>query len=114
MPQWLLSTSMLSAMCEDCSRQPCQAQMPSVREKIAVVGTVLPSQAKSLITDDTIREGFLWNPTDAGYAMVAVAKLVLDYPQIKFTDYMTLLKVDGEWKIINKTFYAEPKTNAKP
>jgi simple sugar transport system substrate-binding protein len=47
-------------------------------KKIAVVGTVLPSQAKSLIADDTIREGFLWNPTDAGYAMVAVAKLVLD------------------------------------
>jgi len=47
-------------------------------KKIAVVGTVLPSQAKSLIADDIIREGFLWNPTDAGYAMVAVAKLVLD------------------------------------
>ena len=43
-----------------------------------MIGTVLPSQAKSLIADDTIREGFLWNPTDAGYAMVAVAKLVLD------------------------------------
>jgi simple sugar transport system substrate-binding protein len=25
----------------------------------------------------TIREGYLWNPTDAGYATVAVAKLVL-------------------------------------
>jgi simple sugar transport system substrate-binding protein len=47
-------------------------------KKIAVVGTVLPSQAKSLVADGTIREGFLWNPTDAGYAMVAVAKLVLD------------------------------------
>jgi len=23
---------------------------------------------------------------------------------------MTLLKIDGEWKIINKSFYAEPKT----
>ena len=43
-------------------------------KKIAVVGTVLPSQAKELITDGIIREGFLWNPTDAGYAMVAVAK----------------------------------------
>jgi simple sugar transport system substrate-binding protein len=42
-----------------------------------VVGTVLPSQAKPLIMDGTIREGYLWNPTDAGYAMVAVAKLVL-------------------------------------
>jgi simple sugar transport system substrate-binding protein len=51
--------------------------------KIAVVGTVLPSQAKPLIMDGTIREGFLWNPTDAGYAMVAVAKLVSDGKEIK-------------------------------
>ena len=51
-------------------------------QKIAVVGTVLPSQAKPLIMDGTIREGFLWNPTDAGYAMVAVAKLVLDGTEI--------------------------------
>ena len=39
----------------------------------------------------------------------AVAKIVLDYPTVKFTDYMSLLKIDGEWKIINKTFYAETK-----
>jgi len=39
----------------------------------------------------------------------AVAKIVLDYPQVKFTDYMSLLKIDGEWKIVNKSFYAEPK-----
>ena len=39
----------------------------------------------------------------------ATAKIVLDYPAVKFTDYMTLLKIDGEWKIVNKTFYAEPK-----
>ncbi|HKR59608.1 MAG TPA: nuclear transport factor 2 family protein [Pyrinomonadaceae bacterium] len=39
----------------------------------------------------------------------AIAKIVLDYPQTKFTDYMSLLKIDGEWRIVNKTFYAEPK-----
>lgn len=39
----------------------------------------------------------------------ALAKVVLDYPTVKFTDYMTLLKIDGEWKIINKTFNAEQK-----
>ena len=39
----------------------------------------------------------------------AVAKVVLDYPDRKFTDYMSLLKIDGEWKIVNKTFVAEPK-----
>lgn len=41
----------------------------------------------------------------------AMAKIVLDYPQVKFTDYMSLLKVDGEWKIVNKTFHAEPRTS---
>jgi len=40
----------------------------------------------------------------------AVAKVILDYPTVKFTDYFTLLKIDGEWKIINKSFHAEPKT----
>src|SRR6266851_3802933 len=33
-----------------------------VNGKVKVVGTVLPSQAKSLIMDGTISEGFLWNP----------------------------------------------------
>ena len=27
-----------------------------------------------------------------------IAEIVLDYPQVKFTDYMSLLKIDGEWK----------------
>ena len=40
----------------------------------------------------------------------AIAKIVLDYPQVRFTDYMSLLKIDGEWRIVNKTFYAEQKT----
>lgn len=39
----------------------------------------------------------------------ASAKIVLDYPAVRFVDYMTLLKIDGEWKIVSKVFYAEPK-----
>jgi regulator of protease activity HflC (stomatin/prohibitin superfamily) len=39
----------------------------------------------------------------------AIAKLVLDYPEVRFTDYMSLLKINGEWKIASKVFYAEPK-----
>jgi hypothetical protein len=38
-----------------------------------------------------------------------VARIVLDYPDTTLTDYMSLLKVDGEWKIVNKVFNAEPK-----
>ena len=39
----------------------------------------------------------------------AVAKIVLDYPDALLTDYMSLLKIDGEWKIVNKIVTAEPK-----
>ncbi|HJQ71615.1 MAG TPA: nuclear transport factor 2 family protein [Blastocatellia bacterium] len=39
----------------------------------------------------------------------AIVKVVLDYPSVRFVDYMSMLKVDGQWKIVNKTFYAEPK-----
>jgi hypothetical protein len=41
-----------------------------------------------------------------------VGKIILDYPTVRFVDYMSLLKIDGEWKIVTKIFYAEPK--AKP
>jgi simple sugar transport system substrate-binding protein len=56
--------------------------------KIKLVGTVLPSQARSLIEDGTISEGFLWSPIDDGYAVTAVAKLVLD--KAEFKDGMTI------------------------
>ncbi len=39
----------------------------------------------------------------------ATGKIVLDYPATRFVDYMTLLKVDGEWKIVNKAFHAEAR-----
>ena len=41
----------------------------------------------------------------------ATAKLELVGPDAVITDYMSLLKVDGEWKIVNKTFYAESKSS---
>jgi hypothetical protein len=39
----------------------------------------------------------------------AMAKVVLDYPSVKFTDYLSLVKADGEWKIVNKIFNVERK-----
>jgi hypothetical protein len=39
----------------------------------------------------------------------AVAKIRLVYPEVTFVDYMSLLKLDGEWKIVNKTFHADRK-----
>ena len=49
-----------------------------LEKKIAVVGTCVPSQAQALLKAKIIRECTLWNPTLSGYAMVAVAKLLLD------------------------------------
>lgn len=42
-----------------------------------------------------------------GYA--ASARLEIDYPTSSFVDYMNLIKIDGEWKIVNKIFHR--KTN---
>lgn len=42
----------------------------------------------------------------------AVAKIVLDYPAVRFTDYMALSRIDGRWVIVNKMFQAEPKAPA--
>lgn len=39
----------------------------------------------------------------------ASAKLELDYPNALLTDYMQLLKIDGEWKIVHKIFHAATK-----
>lgn len=36
--------------------------------------------------------------------VAGTAKVYLDYPTVTYTDYISLLKVGGEWKIINKTF----------
>lgn len=61
--------------------------------------------------DEAQRERRIESIDVAGNA--AVGKIILDYPAVKFVDYMTLLKIDGEWKIVNKSFYAEPKEQNK-
>ena len=37
----------------------------------------------------------------------AFVRLTLDYPNVVFTDYMSMLKIDGRWMIVNKTFHAK-------
>lgn len=39
----------------------------------------------------------------------AVAKVELDYPRVFFVDYLSLLKIDGEWKIAQKTYTGTSK-----
>ncbi len=39
----------------------------------------------------------------------AIATITLDYPNGVYTDFMSMLKIDGQWKIVNKTFYLDPR-----
>jgi len=67
-----------------------------LQDKIAIVGTTIPSQARAMIMSGVIREGFLWSPRDAGYGMVALARKVLDGEKIEGT--ITLPKL-GEGRV---------------
>lgn len=39
----------------------------------------------------------------------ATGKIVLDYPNGRFVDYMAVLQIEGEWKIVNKIFHRDPR-----
>ena len=48
--------------------------------------------------------------TISGHA--ANARLEIEYPTFTFIDFMNLLKIEGEWKIVNKIFYRKPALSA--
>jgi hypothetical protein len=39
----------------------------------------------------------------------ALAKTELFWPGIYYYDYLTLIKIDGQWKIVHKTWYEEKR-----
>ncbi|KZS42996.1 hypothetical protein AWE51_16770 [Aquimarina aggregata] len=41
----------------------------------------------------------------------ASARLELEYPTFTYIDYMSLLKIEGEWKIVSKIFSKREKQN---
>lgn len=43
---------------------------------------------------------------------VAAAEVVLDYPTVRFVDYLTIVRTGPEWAITNKSFQAYPKEGA--
>ena len=51
--------------------------------KVIVVGPFIPSQGRKLMKSGAITRGFLWNPIDLGYAMVALGKTLADGAEIK-------------------------------
>lgn len=57
--------------------------------------------------DEAMRKRWIESIEISGNA--AIGKIILDYPSARFVDYMSLLKVNGEWKIVNKSFYVERK-----
>ncbi len=46
--------------------------------KISVIGTTGPGQAAPYLKDGSLSASILWDPAEAGYAMMYVARLVLD------------------------------------
>lgn len=61
--------------------------------------------------DEAQRKRFIAQFDVVGNA--GTAKVVLQYPGVTFTDYMTLLEIDGVWKIANKTFSAAPQPESR-
>jgi len=40
----------------------------------------------------------------------AVVKTDLDWPHVRYVDYLSLLKIDGQWVIVNKIWHREKPT----
>ena len=73
------------------------------KDQIAVIGTCSPSQARKLINEGIIRESYIWNPLEAGKAIVNLAKLVIDgTPIVDGMDFPGLGKatVDPQKRVI--------------
>lgn len=43
----------------------------------------------------------------------ANAKIEIEYSTFMFIDYMNMLRIDGEWKIVSKIFYKKMKNEGK-
>jgi simple sugar transport system substrate-binding protein len=83
--------------------------------KITVVGPFIPSQGLKLMKAGAITRGYLWNPVDSGYALVALGKVLAAGGEIK--DGMDLpgmgtCKVEADKKVIraNKQIDLSPQT----
>jgi simple sugar transport system substrate-binding protein len=83
--------------------------------KVIVVGPFIPSQGKDLMKAGAITRGFLWNPIEAGYSMVALGKFLAEGGEV--SDGMDIpglgvVQVEAEIKTIraNKMLDINPDT----
>ena len=73
------------------------------KDQIAVIGTCSPSQARKYLMEGIIRESYIWNPVEAGKAIVNLAKLIIDgTPIVDGMDFPGLGKatVDSQKRVI--------------
>lgn len=87
------------------------------KNKMSTVGIMMPSQAAPYLLRGEIDKGFLWNPADAGYAMVAVAKQMLDGQKVAdgvTVNNLGVAEIDKENRVIkfNKILEVD-KSNAR-
>ncbi|MDR7554620.1 MAG: substrate-binding domain-containing protein [Armatimonadota bacterium] len=68
-----------------------------LRNKVVVGGSAIPSSAVAYLADGSMKWAQLWDPRDAGYAMVAVASTML-----KGTPLATGMEVPGLGKLAIK------------
>lgn len=65
-------------------------QKKRAKDKIAVVGIAMPAQAAPYLMRGDIKKALLWDPKDAGYALVTVADQLLQGKEVN-----TDLSIDG-------------------
>jgi simple sugar transport system substrate-binding protein len=83
--------------------------------KVFVVGPFIPSQGKKLMKAGAIQQGYLWNPIDAGYALVQLGALLAQGKPIEDGMEITGLgtvKVENDIRTIraNKMLDINPQT----
>ncbi|WP_417880485.1 autoinducer 2 ABC transporter substrate-binding protein [Vibrio sp.] len=87
------------------------------KDKVSVVGIMMPSQAAPYLATGDIDKGFLWNPADAGYAMVAIAKTMLEGKEVSqgmTVEGLGQADVDTENRVVKFNRILEvDKTNAR-
>ncbi|NLJ25130.1 MAG: autoinducer 2 ABC transporter substrate-binding protein [Firmicutes bacterium] len=69
-----------------------------LQDKVAVIGTTSPNQASQFILDGSMDYSILWDPGEAAYVMVYLAKLMLEGKGDEIVDGMNIPGI-GEAKI---------------
>ncbi len=87
-----------------------------LKGKVFTAGTGMPAANKKILLDGSVSALTLWDPADAGYAMAALAKKILDgekiegtvnlgvkgYENMHFAEGSTKVLEGNGWIVINK------------